>query len=91
MAIEQRAVAVPQLGEWDMFPKGIKIAQCVGAAVDAGARLVTHLFDTFIVPEMTDPGVYPVGLVDYLLVEDRVTCEIIGDGTHVHPLLVEKH
>ncbi len=60
------------------------------AAVDAGARLVTHLFDTFVVPEMTDPGVYPAGLTDYLLVEDRVTCEIIADGTHVHPLLVEK-
>ena len=60
------------------------------AAVDAGARLVTHLFDTFAVPEMVDPGVYPVGLVDYLLVEDRVACEIIADGTHVHPLLVEQ-
>ncbi|MCE5323521.1 amidohydrolase family protein [bacterium] len=59
-------------------------------AIDAGARLVTHLFDTFNVPEMTDPGVYPAGLADYLLVEDRVACEIIGDGTHVHPLLVEK-
>lgn len=60
------------------------------AAVDAGARLVTHLFDTFAVPQMTDPGVYPVSLVDYLLTEDRLTCEIIADGTHVHPLLVEK-
>jgi len=59
-------------------------------AVDAGARLVTHLFDTFEAPVMTDPGVYPAGLVDYLLVEDRLTCEIVGDGTHVHPLLVEK-
>ena len=61
-------------------------------AVDAGAKLVTHLFDTFELPDITDPdpGVYPAGLTDYLLVEDRVTCEIIGDGTHVHPLLVEK-
>ena len=59
-------------------------------AVDAGARLVTHMFDTFAVPEMTDPGVYPAGLVDYLLLEDRVTCEIIPDGTHVPALLVEK-
>ena len=59
-------------------------------AVDAGALLVTHLFDAFEVPGMTDPGVYPAGLTDYLLVEDRVTCEIIGDGTHVHSLLVEK-
>jgi len=60
------------------------------AAVDAGARLVTHMFDTFEIPQETEPGAYPAGLVDYLLVEDRVTCEIIGDGTHVHPLLVEK-
>jgi N-acetylglucosamine-6-phosphate deacetylase len=59
-------------------------------AVDAGARLVTHLFDTFVLPSDGEPGVYPAGLVDYLLTEDRVTCEIIGDGTHVHPILVEK-
>lgn len=59
-------------------------------AIDAGAKLVTHLFDTFLLPVMTDPGVYPASLIDYLLVDDRVCCEIIGDGTHVHPLLVEK-
>ena len=53
---------------------------------------MTHLFDTFELPDNThpDPGVYPAGIVDYFLVEDRVMCEIIGDGTHVHPLLVEK-
>jgi len=61
-----------------------------GAAVEAGTRLVTHMFDTFQIPVETEPGAYPAGLVDYLLVEDQVTCEIIGDGTHVHPLLVEK-
>ena len=60
------------------------------AAVDAGARLVTHLYDTFLIPEVTDLGVFPEGLVDYLLVEDRVACEIISDGTHVPPLLVER-
>ncbi len=62
------------------------------AAADAGARLVTHLFDTFEMPENTaaSTGVYPPGLVDYLLIEDRLVCEIIPDGTHVHPILVEK-
>jgi N-acetylglucosamine-6-phosphate deacetylase len=60
------------------------------AAVDAGARLVTHLFDVFFPPEDTGTGVYPHGLVDYLLIEDRVKCEIIGDGTHVPDILVEK-
>ncbi len=60
--------------------------------VDAGARLVTHFFDVFSPPEYLDPDtdIAPVGLTDYLVLEDRVTCEIIGDGTHVHPLLVEK-
>ena len=63
------------------------------AVVDAGARLVTHLFDVFYhTPERKDPDpdIYAPGLVDYLLIEDRVTCEIIGDGTHVDPRLVEK-
>ncbi|MGQ9502354.1 MAG: N-acetylglucosamine-6-phosphate deacetylase [Anaerolineae bacterium] len=59
-------------------------------AVKAGLRLVTHFYDTFDVPVMTDPGVYPAGLTDYILVEDRLTVEIIPDGVHVHPLLVEK-
>lgn len=60
------------------------------AAVDAGIKMVTHLYDTFSVPASTDPGVYPVSLIDYLLLEDRVICEIIADGTHAHPLLVQK-
>ena len=62
------------------------------AAVDAGARLVTHLFDTFYQPPTRPPDedVYPDGLVDYLLIEDRVACEIIPDGSHVYPILVEK-
>jgi N-acetylglucosamine-6-phosphate deacetylase len=60
------------------------------AAIDAGARLVTHLYNTFENPRETEPGCYPSGLVDYLLVEDRVYCEIIGDGTHVPVHNVEK-
>lgn len=59
------------------------------AAVDAGASLVTHLFDTFVSSEESDPGVFPLSLIDYLLVEDRLVCEIIADGTHVLPLQVE--
>jgi len=59
-------------------------------AIDAGAGLVTHLFDVFELPKQTEAGVVPAGLVDYLLVEDRVVCEIIPDGTHVSPILVEE-
>lgn len=58
-------------------------------AVDAGLSLVTHFFDTFDLPRETDPGVYPAGLADYILIEDRLTVEIIPDGVHVHPYLVE--
>jgi N-acetylglucosamine-6-phosphate deacetylase len=59
-------------------------------AVDAGLSLVTHFYDLFAMPRETDEGVYPAGVTDYINVEDRLTVEIIPDGVHVHPLLVEK-
>lgn len=59
-------------------------------AVDAGCRLVTHLYDVFDLPTVSEPGAYPVSLVDYLVMEDRLVCELIVDGTHVPPLLVRK-
>ncbi len=63
------------------------------AVVDAGARLVTHFFDVFYyTPEVSDPDpdMFGACMVDYLLVEDRVTCEIIADGLHVDGRNVEK-
>jgi N-acetylglucosamine-6-phosphate deacetylase len=59
-------------------------------AIDAGLRLVTHFYDTFELAVQTDPGVYPAGLTDYIQIEDRLTVEIVPDGVHVHPYLVEK-
>jgi N-acetylglucosamine-6-phosphate deacetylase len=59
-------------------------------AIDAGLRLVTHLYDTFDPAAQSDPGVYPAGLTDYIQIEDRLAVEIIPDGVHVHPFLVEK-
>lgn len=59
-------------------------------AIDAGLRLVTHFYNTFDVPQEVDAGVFPAGLTDYLLVDDRVTLELVPDGVHVHPLLLEK-
>ena len=59
-------------------------------AVDAGLSLVTHFYDLFAMPREVDEGVYPAGVTDYINVEDRLTVEIIPDGVHVHPLLVEK-
>jgi N-acetylglucosamine-6-phosphate deacetylase len=59
-------------------------------AIEAGLSLITHFYDTFDVAVQTDPGVYPAGLTDYIQVEDRLTVEIIPDGVHVHPYLIEK-
>lgn len=59
-------------------------------AIEAGMSLVTHFYDTFEVAVQTDPGVYPAGLTDYIQIEDRLTVEIVPDGVHVHPYLVEK-
>lgn len=60
------------------------------AAVEAGVSLVTHLYDTFDLAAPNHRGVYPAGLTDYIQIDDRLTVEIIPDGIHVHPLLVEK-
>jgi N-acetylglucosamine-6-phosphate deacetylase len=62
----------------------------VRQAIEAGMRLVTHFYDTFDLAVQTDAGVYPAGLTDYIQIEDRLTVEIIPDGVHVHPYLVEK-
>jgi N-acetylglucosamine-6-phosphate deacetylase len=60
------------------------------AGVDAGIALVTHLYDTFDIAQQVDPGVYPAGITDYIQIEDRLNVEIVPDGVHVHPILVEK-
>lgn len=52
-------------------------------AIDAGARLATHLFNGMPAMGHRDPG--PVLA---LLDDDRVTVELINDGVHLHPDLV---
>jgi N-acetylglucosamine-6-phosphate deacetylase len=60
------------------------------AAIEAGLSHVTHFYDLFVIPKEVDEGVYPAGITDYINIEDRLTVEIIPDGVHAHPLLVEK-
>jgi N-acetylglucosamine-6-phosphate deacetylase len=62
----------------------------VRPAVDAGMRLVTHFYDLFPLPVEVDEGVYPAGVTDYINLEDRLVVEIIPDGVHVHPYLLEQ-
>jgi N-acetylglucosamine-6-phosphate deacetylase len=71
-----------------MAHSSASIAQ-VRAAVDAGMSLVTHFYNLFPMGREVDEGVYPAGVTDYINVEDRLSVEIIPDGVHVHPLLIE--
>lgn len=53
------------------------------AAVAAGACHATHLFNRM--PPMTHRA---PGLAGALLASEAVTCELIGDGHHVHPAML---
>lgn len=58
------------------------------AAIEAGAVHATHFYDVFPVPEETEPGVRPVGAVETILADRRVSVDFICDGVHVHPMAI---
>jgi N-acetylglucosamine-6-phosphate deacetylase len=53
-------------------------------AIDAGATVATHLFNAMPPLGHRDPG--PIAA---LLEDERVTVELINDGTHLHPAALE--
>jgi N-acetylglucosamine-6-phosphate deacetylase len=56
-------------------------------AIDAGATLATHIYNVVpALPEMTEPGVWPVCCYDVMVADERMTCELVCDGIHVHPV-----
>jgi N-acetylglucosamine-6-phosphate deacetylase len=54
------------------------------AAIDAGATVATHLFNA-----MPTLGHRAPGPVTALLEDERVTVELINDGTHLHPAALQ--
>jgi N-acetylglucosamine-6-phosphate deacetylase len=58
------------------------------AAIDAGAMHATHFYDVFPVPEELEPGARPVGAVETILADPRVSVDFICDGVHVHPMAI---
>jgi N-acetylglucosamine-6-phosphate deacetylase len=58
-------------------------AEEAGAAVDAGVRMVTHLFNAMAPMHHRAPGLAGVALADH-----RVVAGVIADGIHVHPTAV---
>lgn len=53
-------------------------------AIEEGVRVATHLFNAMRPIDHLVPGPVPV-----LLNDDRVAVELVCDGWHVHPMLVE--
>ncbi len=58
-------------------------AETAKASVDAGSNVVTHLFNAMNSIHHRIPGPVPP-----LLNDDRVVCELICDGTHLHAEVV---
>lgn len=54
------------------------------AAFDAGARLLTHVFNAMPGIHHREPGPIPSAFDD-----DRVTLELVVDGVHVHPSVAQ--
>jgi N-acetylglucosamine-6-phosphate deacetylase len=59
-------------------------AATAAAAIDAGATLVTHVFNAMASLAHRAPGIAGVALAD-----DRVAVSVIADGVHVDPLVLE--
>lgn len=57
--------------------------------IDAGVHHATHFYDVFPVPEETEPGARPCGVVEAVLADDRVSVDFIADGIHVDPIAIE--
>ncbi len=58
------------------------------AAIAAGARHATHLYDVFPVSPENDPGVRPCGAVETYLADPAATVDFIADGCHVDPVAI---
>jgi len=54
-------------------------------STDAGATSVCHLFNTFDRTGEVEPGVWKPGLVEYMLDNKKLSCELICDMLHVCP------
>jgi N-acetylglucosamine-6-phosphate deacetylase len=58
-------------------------AACVMQGIDRGLRHVTHLFNAMTQLHHREPGAAGVALTD-----DRLSCDLICDGVHLHPDMV---
>jgi N-acetylglucosamine-6-phosphate deacetylase len=59
-------------------------AELMKKGIDAGITVANHLYNAMAGLHHREPGALGAYLTD-----DRVTCEIIADAIHVHPLAIE--
>ncbi|MDI9605108.1 MAG: amidohydrolase family protein [Bacteroidota bacterium] len=55
-------------------------------AIALGARHVTHFYNVFLSPAVSEPGVRPCGAMETILADERVSVNFILDGVHVDPV-----
>lgn len=63
------------------------VAQTI-TAIEAGARHATHFYDVFHLPGPADAGIRPVGAVEAILADERLSVDFIADGVHVDPVAI---
>jgi N-acetylglucosamine-6-phosphate deacetylase len=80
LATVERLVAGGVLAALGHSDAGYEVAQ---TAIDAGARVATHLFNAERAMHHREPG-----LVLALLERDEVVVELIADGVHLHPAIL---
>lgn len=61
----------------------------VRTAIKAGLTHVVHLFNTFLRTGEIEPGMWKPSLAEYVLTEERLTCELICDMVHVQPTFLK--
>ena len=73
------------VGQGVLFSAGHTAAtyEQMQAAIEAGLRLVTHTFNGMPGLHHRSPGVLGAAFTD-----ERIYCEIIADGIHVHPAVI---
>lgn len=82
-AAEAIAAVAARRGLAAIGHSGATLAQAT-AAVDAGARLVTHGYNAMSPLHHREPG-----LVGAFLTDDRVAVSLVADGVHVHPTALD--
>ena len=63
--------------------------EVIDSAIAAGVRNVCHFLNAFKPRERKYTGVIEPDVCDYMMIKDELYVEIISDGAHVHPTMMQ--